>query len=218
MAAMHFLRKNKGLLYWGVPIIFVFALEDRSIMSWLKRLDQCRSSLYLMLRHMDPFINFIGHGTTLLIAACLLFVIGKAFSGTMNYAGTSLSYTGKALMLSFFAAGISVQILKHIIGRARPAITESFVMIGPTLEKRYDSFPSGHSAVVFCFACVLSRQFPQFRIAFYCIASIIGLMRVVDLSHFPSDVAAGALLGVIIGNILWEIQDERRGKEVRTYP
>ncbi len=194
---MHFLRKNKELLAAGLLFILLLAFQDRAIMVWLKYLDQGRSSSYMLFRKLDPFINFIGHGTTLLVAACLLFVIGKKFSA-------GLSYTGKALLVSFFAAGISVQLLKHLFGRARPRITEGLMIIGPSLKGGYDSFPSGHSAVVFCFAFTLAQQFPRYRITFYCIAAIISVMRVVDLSHFPSDVAAGALVGVIVGKVLSE--------------
>ena len=78
------------------------------------------------------------------------------------------------------------------------------MIIGPSLKGGYDSFPSGHSAVVFCFAFILAKQFPRYKIEFYCIAAIIGVMRVVDLSHFPSDVAAGAVFGVLVGKVLSE--------------
>ncbi|MGD0281543.1 MAG: phosphatase PAP2 family protein [Dissulfurispiraceae bacterium] len=179
----------------GALFLFFLVFFDKAIMLWLKHLNESRAYVYLLLRHFDPFINFIGHGTTLLVASCLLYVIGKRFSGAM-------CYTGKALMLSFFAAGISVQLVKHLIGRARPRITESLVIVGPSLKGGYDSLPSGHSAVVFCFAYILAQQFPRFRIMFFCIAAIIGLMRVVDLSHFPSDVVAGAVLGMFVGKVL----------------
>jgi len=194
---MHFLKKNKELLLAGPPFILLLAFQDKAVMVWMKHLDQSRSSLYMLLRKLDPLINFIGHGTTLLVAAGLLFVVGKKFSA-------GLCYTGKALLLSFFAAGISVQLLKHLIGRARPRVTEGLMLIGPSLKGGYDSFPSGHSAVVFCFAFILAQQFQGSRIIFYCIAVIISLMRVVDLSHFPSDVAAGAVFGVIVAKVLSE--------------
>src|SRR5208337_1307319 len=164
---MHFLKKNKELLLAGPPFILLLAFQDKAVMVWMKHLDQSRSSLYMLLRRLDPFINFIGHGTTLLVAACLLFVTGKKFSAGM-------CYTGKALLLSFFAAGIAVQLLKHLVGRARPRISDSLAIVGPSLKGGYDSFPSGHSAVVFCFAFVLAEQFPRYRITFYCIAAIIG--------------------------------------------
>ena len=195
----------------GPLFILLFALQDKAVMEWMKYLNQSRSSLYMLLRKLDPFINFIGHGTTLLVAACLLFIIGKKVSSGM-------CYTGKALLVSFFTAGIAVQLLKHMVGRARPRITESLMIIGPSLKGGYDSFPSGHSAVVFCFAFILAQQFPRYKIAFYFIAAIIGLMRVVDLSHFPSDVAAGAVFGLIVGKVLYLTRqrrceiDERRGQ------
>jgi membrane-associated phospholipid phosphatase len=192
---MHFLKRNRELLAAGALLTLFLAFQDKAIMVWLKHLDQSRDSLYVLIRHFDPFINFIGHGTTLLVASVLLFIVGKKFSEVMRY-------TGKALLLSFFAAGMSVQLLKHLVGRARPRLTESLVIVGPSLKGGYDSFPSGHSAVVFCFACILAQQFPRSRIAFYSVAGLIGLMRVVDLSHFPSDVAGGAVLGVIVGKLL----------------
>src|SRR5208337_2964856 len=162
---MHFLKKNKELLLAGPLVILLLAFQDKAVMVWMKYLDQSRSSLYVLLRKLDPCINFIGHGTTLLVAACLLFLIGKKFSADM-------CYTGKALLVSFLTAGIAVQLLKHLVGRARPRITESFMVIGPSLKGGYDSFPSGHSAVVFCFAFILAHQFQRYRIVFYCIAAI----------------------------------------------
>lgn len=192
---MRFLRENRQLVFFGILAPLVLSAADKPVMLWLKHLDMIRSSPYVILRHFDPFINFIGHGTTLIFASFLLFFVGGKFSG-------DLRYSGKALILSFFSAGISVQVLKHIVGRARPRIAEGFVFAGPSLKGGYDSFPSGHSAVVFCFAYILAMQYPRFRSVFYCIAGLIGLMRVVDLSHFPSDVAAGAVLGVVVGKVL----------------
>jgi membrane-associated phospholipid phosphatase len=204
---MHFLKRNKELLIGGLLFVFLLATQDKLVMQWLKSLDQSHFPAYILLRQFDPLINFIGHGSTLLAASFLLFVAGKKL-------GRGLSFTGKALLLSFFSAGISVQIFKHLVGRARPRITEGLIIIGPSLKGGYDSFPSGHSAVVFCFACILSEQYPRFRAAFYFIAAIIGLMRVVDLSHFPSDVAAGALLGIVVGKVLKEkVTGERREQE-----
>jgi membrane-associated phospholipid phosphatase len=79
---------------------------------------------------------------------------------------------------------------------------DEFLFIGPTFEDVYHSFPSGHTAVAFCFAYILARHFPKHEILFFIYAVIVAWERVEDKSHFPSDVLAGAFVGLIIGKIL----------------
>jgi undecaprenyl-diphosphatase len=65
-----------------------------------------------------------------------------------------------------------------------------------------DSFPSGHTLVTFCLAHVLSFYFPRYRLWFYLAALIVGFERMLCATHFPSDVVAGALLGIAIAAAL----------------
>lgn len=62
------------------------------------------------------------------------------------------------------------------------------------------SFPSGHTSGVFTIASVLDKRYGyKVGIPSYLVAGFVGLSRVKTQRHFPTDVIAGAALGVIIG-------------------
>lgn len=209
MKDMQFLKENKNLFFAVLMLPLVFLYLDDRIILWMKAIQEEKSSLYYFLAFIDPFMHVISDGTTLAIIAGMLYVIGK-FTNIM------LTEAGKYLCIGFLTTGITVQILKHLFGRARPKFMDKVsFFIGPTLKVGYDSFPSGHTAVAFCFAYILSRYFPRQRILFFIYAVIVSLDRIENCSHFPSDALSGALVGIIVGKVLFRLfpakQLPRRG-------
>jgi len=192
---MHFLKENKTYLFAFASITLVFFYFDRRVIVWMRAIQEEGSSLYYFLEVIDPYLAFISHGATLITVACLLYVIGK-------FTSKRLSEAGKYLCMGFIMSGLAVQTLKHLIGRARPRYMDEALFIGPTFKGGYDSFPSGHATEVFCFAYILSQYFPRQRVLFYSYAIIVALERIEDCSHFPSDVLAGGLLGMVAGKLL----------------
>jgi len=192
---MQFLKENKNYFFTLAILPLVFFYLDNRIITWMRAIEEEKSSLYYFLEFIDPFMSFISHGATLAIVACLLYVTGK-------FTNKRLSESGKYLCIGFFMSGLAAQTLKHLVGRARPRFMDEALFIGPTFKGGYDSFPSGHATEVFCFAYVLSQYFPRQRILFFLYAIIVTLERIEDCSHFPSDVLAGGLLGIIAGKFL----------------
>jgi membrane-associated phospholipid phosphatase len=99
-------------------------------------------------------------------------------------------------------AGILDQVVKNISCRARPNAlgAGTFFATFPCFPAPYAlaSFPSGHATTAFATAVLLTLWYP--RSAGLCIplAVLVGLSRIMLLSHFPSDVLAGALLGTAV--------------------
>jgi undecaprenyl-diphosphatase len=110
-----------------------------------------------------------------------------------------------ATLLAMVLVGMSVTPLKMITARERPhAHVVVSGSVGPQEEdvstvKRV-SFPSGDTAVAFALATTLSFSCRGlWGSALFLGAGVIGVSRVTVSAHYPSDVLAGAILGVFCG-------------------
>jgi len=83
-----------------------------------------------------------------------------------------------------------------LVGRDRPylASTEILQLIPPPLS--IHSFPSGHTAVSFAAAAAITLGAPEIGIVAIVLAIGVGIGRVAVGVHYPSDIIAGALLGI----------------------
>lgn len=100
-------------------------------------------------------------------------------------------------LLAWIGVGIAPLIakgLKDWVSRPRPFEMLPSMGIPPGLPG--ESFPSGHTTGAFAVAAVLSRRFPRLQWLFWSLAALVGLSRVALGRHWPSDVVAGALIGI----------------------
>lgn len=112
---------------------------------------------------------------------------------------TNISVRGLVVLLS---AAVVTNLLKHLIGRPRPRFAHSDdLVVGPSLASGLDAFPSGHTLNAFGEAALVAWFVPALRIPLFLIAGLVGLSRVLRGSHFPTDVFAAAILGVLVGTL-----------------
>ncbi len=113
---------------------------------------------------------------------------------------------GRLGLFAVIVGGVSVQVLKHLFCRSRPLADGSgqFFVAVPCLGEGSGriSFPSGHSVTAFALAYVLSRAYPRWSLLFYGLATVVGFSRIYLARHFPSDVVAGAAIGLFAGWIV----------------
>jgi len=96
---------------------------------------------------------------------------------------------------------VGVLVYKGIKTRAvreRPYITHSAIQAASVPLDRY-SFPSGHTLHAISFTLLLAGYFPEWTAALATFALLVALSRVILGLHYPTDVAAGALLGGGLG-------------------
>ena len=103
---------------------------------------------------------------------------------------------GRALLAAMTASLAATLVLQYLSLRPRPADVR---VVWPAPS--FPSFPSGHAAIAFASAIVvaLHRRRLGFGLAALAAAGLISLSRVYLGHHFPSDVAAGAVLGAAFG-------------------
>ena len=89
-------------------------------------------------------------------------------------------------------------VLKPLVGRTRPfdINTDVALLISPPADF---SFPSGHNDSGFAAASALCFAKSRLRFPALILAALIAFSRLYLYVHFPSDVLAGILLGVLTG-------------------
>lgn len=103
------------------------------------------------------------------------------------------------LLAGLFVFAIELPVymfLKQAIKRDRPCDRFADVIPQITPSDKF-SLPSGHAAAAFVFATVLSYYYPALMLPAYTVASLIALARVFLGVHYPTDILAGAALGLI---------------------
>ena len=104
------------------------------------------------------------------------------------------------LFLAIGLPGLLFTIVKRLIGRARPLVEGSadpFVYRPLGWAVEYASLPSGHAIDAFAIAAAIGALWPRARAVMWTYAVVIAVSRIVLTAHFPSDVVAGAVVGVV---------------------
>lgn len=121
--------------------------------------------------------------------------------------------------------GLFSTIIKRLIGRARPYVgthDDPFAYIPFIWRPEYASMPSGHATTATAVAIAIGAVCPPLRVVVWVYAAIIMATRVTIAVHHPSDVIAGALVG-IVGALLVRRWFAARGlvfraRDLRAYP
>ncbi len=122
-------------------------------------------------------------------------------AGTIGYGilskDKSLREKGYELVLSMGISAIITQSLKYTIDRTRPADKyPNDVFVDKPVHGK--SFPSGHTTIAFATATTVTLQYKKWYIAVpaYLWAGATGYSRMYAGEHYPSDVLAGAAVGI----------------------
>ncbi|MDE6024806.1 MAG: phosphatase PAP2 family protein [Lachnospiraceae bacterium] len=159
---------------------------DGSILLWIQQ--HLRTDI--MTAIMKAVTMLADRGIFLIAVAVLL----MAFKPTRK--------TGIAAMLGLIINLLIVNVwLKNMIDRTRPYYMVEGLnsLLPPQLDS---SFPSGHTSHAFAMAAVIwSTAEKKYGIAAIVLATMIAFSRLYLGVHYPSDVFAGVLIGILSGFI-----------------
>lgn len=159
---------------------------DISIINWIQ--ENCRCAF------LDGFMSAITYIGGMKGLVCIMLAVVLLFWKKTRKTGIMI---GAALLLGVI---IGNGILKNVFARTRPyelegaLVTVKDLLTGPESDK---SFPSGHSLAVFETATVLMYYKRSWGIPALVIAILVAISRLYLYVHFPTDVIAGAVCGII---------------------
>ncbi len=124
-----------------------------------------------------------------------------------------LRWRGAVLVvLACAASSLVASLLKWAIGRPRPSVTP----FGPfdlswfrggwagALDLKNLAMPSGHATQAFTLAFALILLMPRGWLAWLAVATMCAIERVLSSAHWPSDVVASAMVGLLCSRAaLW---------------
>ncbi len=188
-----------GLVIAGLTGAYAVLLHlDASLLEW-------RDAAVRIDRHgaLGQVLGSVrGFGETL---ACLVAIVLIATFDRRRGAIITALVVGQLLAMSMYNAG------KYAFDRQRPyVVTQAQQASGEASteadwirwnpgrrEEARRSFPSGHSASAFVMAAILAWAYPQIGGMFWALALGCAASRFLEADHWPSDCAAGALIGYL---------------------
>lgn len=215
--------KGKDFLIWGSVALItgVLIANDESIYRSFKKYQAKHS----WVDDVSPKITKLGLGEW------NLGIAGAFYLGGLIFKDQRARETARLTFMTFIHTGIVVQIGKHLSGRQRPSWDNGIDhWAGPSgffkrydegQLSRYDAFPSGHTITIFGTATVIAEMYKKtvwVPILSYTLASMCGLSRVTEDTHWLSDVFLGAVLGYAIGKYVVKKRNRLGGRGLSVFP
>ncbi|HEX4936424.1 MAG TPA: phosphatase PAP2 family protein [Gemmatimonadaceae bacterium] len=170
-----------------------------------------------VMRAMDPYRSSDGTARRASVLFASLGGFVPLTVGSLLWAGGKvaghdvLEHVGMESTQAVMLSGALTIGIKGLVGRSRPNAApgdaDEYRPGRGFFDARSSSFPSGHTSAAFALATVLSRElsgrYPSrkwlIRSALYGMAGTVGVARMYQNAHWPSDVVTGAALGTLSG-------------------
>jgi membrane-associated phospholipid phosphatase len=131
-------------------------------------------------------------GTIIVLAA----ILATPAAGRIgNLVIVSLIVRLEFVFLAIALPGLTVTIVKRLIGRVRPSDLGPFAYVPWSWQPAYASMPSGHATTACAAAIAIGAVWPKARVPMWIFAVVIALSRVVITAHYVSDVIAAGFVG-----------------------
>ncbi|MDP2909672.1 MAG: phosphatase PAP2 family protein [bacterium] len=144
--------------------------------------------------------------------------LGIFFAGYFQYAvavslllflAVNFKKYWKAVSLAAFSAifaRVFIELIYFICPKTRPfGVIEVNQLVSHSVE---NAFPSGHATFFFALATIIFLYNKKAGMLYFLFAFLISLARVFAGIHWPLDILAGAIIGILIALILNKIYNQ----------
>jgi len=219
-----FRMKGKDFLVWGgvAVVTGVLIANDEVIYREFKKYQ----AKHKWVDDVGPQVTKLGLGEW------NLGIAGAFYLGGLILKDRKAKETARLTLMTFIHTGLVVQVGKHLSGRQEPGWNNNSGVdhwAGPSgfferyksgQMRRFDAFPSGHTISIFGTATVIAEMYKKtiwVPVLSYSVATLCGLSRVTEDTHWLSDVFLGAVLGYAIGKFVVKRRN-RLGHQLKIYP
>ncbi len=149
-------------------------------------------------------------------SASIIPVIGYAAAGLI-FKRPKIVETGLMAIESTIQSGLWIRGMKMLSGRERPSSAYKSqvpggIWTGPRWlnlwgGQEVDAFPSGHTGTAFSIAATFALQYRDIKfvpVFAYSLATIVGLSRMTQNTHWASDVLLGGAVGYACARQVWK--------------
>ena len=218
-----FRMKGKDFLLWGgvVLVTGVLIANDETIYREIKEFQEKNE----WVDDISPKVTKLGLGEW------NLGIAGAFYLGGLLFKDKKAKEIARLTLMTFIHTAIVVQIGKHLTGRQEPkwdngkdhwAGPASFFKRYKEGEiSHYDAFPSGHTITIFGTATVVAEMYKKtiwVPVLSYSLATMCGLSRITEDTHWLSDVFLGAVLGYAIGKYIVKKRNRLGKSKLNIYP
>jgi membrane-associated phospholipid phosphatase len=146
-------------------------------------------------------IRAIGQLSELADQPPLISICGATLAWGLVSGNQRLARSGARMLASELLATALKSAVKKSVDRTRPTVLvdegEYRMEPGNTNDHPINSFPSGHTAGAVTVARAFARDYPEHAAAAYGSAIAAALVQIPRCTHYPSDLAAGAAVGIV---------------------
>jgi membrane-associated phospholipid phosphatase len=167
-----------------------------------------------------PLTQALGHVSDVADQPPMLSLGALVLAGGLITGQRHVAETGGRLFASVALATAIKIIVKRVVVRTRPHVLADggqyeTGLMGAT-DGPHSSFPSGHTADAVAAARAITRVYPQTKLPAYAAAAAVGVIQIPRCAHYPSDVTAGALVGVAAEALVDQVWARLGGTDLHT--
>lgn len=172
-------------------------MKATALSEWITRADAAehalcrrlnRGAAFAVPRRTFQVASRLGDGP---VWYALIAVLPLLYGRTAVRAAVLMALTGAVGLVLY-------TLLKRTLVRERPFMTHANIDLAMAPLDRY-SFPSGHTLHAVCFTVQASAHYPALGWVLIPLTLLIAGSRTVLGLHYPTDVLAGALIGLALG-------------------